>query len=57
MAKNAVWQDDYWLMLMQAYLQKPEGVKPLYSRTMVDLSLELHIAPQALQARMLQLAH
>lgn len=57
MAKNAVWQDDYWLMLMQAYLQKPEGVKPLYSRTMVDLSLELHIAPQALQARMLQLAN
>ena len=56
MAKKTVWQDDYWLMLMQAYLQKPEGPKPLYSRTMVNLSLELHIPPQALQARMLQLS-
>ena len=43
MAKNTVWQDDYWLLLMQIYLHKPVGVKPLYSREMVDLSVELHI--------------
>ena len=41
---------------MQAYLQRPVGVKPLYSRTMVELSLELHIAPEALQSRMQQIA-
>lgn len=56
MAKNTVWQDDYWLLLMQVYLHQPEGVKPLYSREMVELSLELHIAPQQLRARMEQIA-
>ena len=56
MAKKAVWHDDYWLLLMQAYLQRPVGVKPLYSKTMVDLSLELHIAPESLQTRMQQIA-
>lgn len=56
MARNGEWNDDYWLLLMQAYLTKPVGVKPLYSRQMVELSLELHVAPHALQARMMQLA-
>lgn len=56
MGRNVVWQDDYWLLLMQIYLQKPVGVKPLYHRKMVDLSIELHIPPQALQARMQQIA-
>lgn len=56
MAKNQLWNDDYWLLLMQTYLRRPVGVKPLYSREMVDLSMELHIAPQALQARMQQIA-
>ena len=56
MSKNAVWQDDNWLLLMQIYLQKPVGMKPLYNHAMVELSLELHIPPQALQARMAQLA-
>ena len=56
MAKKAVWHDDYWLLLMEAYLQRPVGVKPLYSKTMVDLSLELHIAPESLQTRMQQIA-
>ena len=41
MAKNARWIDEYWLLLMQLYLQKPVGVKPMYSRKMVDLSLDL----------------
>lgn len=56
MAKNTVWQDDYWLLLMQIYLHKPVGVKPLYSHEMVDLSVELHIAPQILRSRMQQIA-
>lgn len=56
MAKNQLWNDDYWLLLMQIYLHKPVGVKPLYSREMVDLSMELHIAPQFLRSRMMQIA-
>lgn len=56
MARKAIWHDDYWLLLMQLYLRKPVGVKPLYSREMVNLSMELHIAPQALQNRMQQIA-
>ena len=43
-------------MLMQLYLRKPVGLKPLYNREMVALSMELHIAPQALQSRMQQIA-
>lgn len=57
MARNAKWSDDYWLLLMQIYLQKPVGVKPMYSRKMVDLSLELHIAPNVLFARLCQIAN
>ena len=40
---------------MQLYLKKPEGVKPLYSRGMVNLSLELHIPPQFLYEQMFKL--
>ena len=40
------WQDDYWLLLMQLYLKKPVGMKPKYCRSLVELSLELHIAPE-----------
>ena len=57
MARNVKWSDDYWLLLMQIYLQKPVGIKPMYSRKMVDLSLELHIAPNILFARMCQIAN
>ncbi len=57
MAKNTKWSDDYWLLLMQIYLQKPVGIKPMYSRKMVNLSLELHIAPNILFARMCQIAN
>lgn len=57
MARNTNWSDDYWLLLMQIYLQKPVGIKPMYSRRMVDLSLELHIAPNILFARMCQIAN
>ena len=57
MAKNSKWQDEYWLLLMQLYLQKPTGIKPMYSKAMVDLSLELHIAPQQLFNKMCQIAN
>ena len=57
MAKDSKWQDEYWLLLMQIYLQKPVGLKPMYSRQMVGLSLELHIAPERLYNRMCQIAN
>lgn len=57
MAKKAIWQDDYWLLLLQIYLRKPVGLKPLYSRDMVDLSMELHIPPRFLFSRMCQIAN
>ncbi len=56
MVKRALWHDDYWLMLLHAYLSHPVGLKPLYSRIMVDLSLELHIPPHLLRKRMAQIA-
>ena len=31
MAKKSNWNDDYWLLVVQLYLRKPVGVKPLYS--------------------------
>lgn len=57
MTRKHVWHDDYWLMLMQAYLKKPTGMKPTYSRTMVELSMELHLPPQMLHKRMEQIAN
>ena len=57
MAKNQKWHDDYWLPLMQVYLRKPVGLKPMYSRGLVDLSLELHIAPQELYVRQCAIAN
>ena len=57
MAKNQLWNDDYWLLLMQLYLRKPVGVKAMYSREMVSLSLELHIAPQQLYQRQNDIAN
>ena len=57
MARDYKWQDEYWLPLMQIYLEKPVGVKPMYSRKMVDLSLELHVAPERLFNKMCQIAN
>lgn len=56
MAKKSVWKDDNWLLLLQLFLKRPAGIKPLYSRPMVDLAMELHIPPQALLKRMEQIA-
>ena len=57
MAKNAKWSDDYWLLLMQIYLQKPVGVKPMFHHKMVNLSLELHLPPSFLFNKMCQIAN
>ncbi len=57
MAKNTTWHDDDWLLLLQIYLRKPVGLKPQYSREMVDLSMELHIPPQVLFAKMCEIAN
>ena len=55
MARHPLWNDDYWLLLMQLYQKKPMGVKPLYSKGMVDLSLQLHIPPKYLHEQMFKL--
>ena len=55
MAKHPLWSDEYWLLLMQVYLKKPVGVKPLYSQELVSLALELHISPQFLYEQMFRL--
>ena len=55
MSRQSFWTDEYWLLLMQLYLRKPVGVKPMFSRRLVDLSLELHIRPQVLYEKMLRL--
>ena len=46
MANQSQWQEAYWLPLLQLYLRKPVGMKPLYSRLMIDLALELNVAPK-----------
>lgn len=55
MVKHSLWSDDYWLLLMQLYLKKPMGVKPLYSKALVGLALELHIPPGFLYEQMFKL--
>ena len=55
MARDYLWRDEYWLLLMQLYLKKPAGVKPLYSKPLVDLSIELHIPPKVLYEKMFRL--
>lgn len=52
MANHPLWQEEYWLPLMQLYLKKPVGVKTIYSRSMVELALELNIEPQFLYEQM-----
>ena len=51
------WIDDYWLLILQHYLRKPIGVKPMYSRDMVDLAIELHIHPSVLFGKMCAVAN
>ena len=55
MANNNLWTDSYWLLLMQACKKKPDEVKSPWSKTMVDLAIELHIHPKTLFEKMEQL--
>ena len=52
MANQSQWQEAYWLPLLQLYLRKPVGMKPLYSRPMIDLALELNVAHKQLYEQM-----
>ena len=54
---HPLWNDEYWLLLLQLYLKKPVGMKPLYSRQLVDLSLETHVPPRYLYNQMFRLRH
>ena len=49
---NTPWTDAYWLPLLQLYLKSPEGIKPLYSKPLVELGMKLHIHPSILYSRM-----
>ena len=55
MAKKSNWNDDYWLYVMQLYMSKPTGVKPLYSKAAVDLGMEIHFHPRDIRARQQQI--
>lgn len=55
MARNALWEERYWVLVIQLYMRKPMGVKPMYGRRTVNLALELHIPPQTIYERMLEL--
>lgn len=44
------------MLLLQLYLRKPMGIKPMYSRSVVELAMELHIHPRVLFNRMCQIA-
>lgn len=49
------WSDEYWPLLVKEYKRKPEGVKALYSKHMVELALRLHIQPQELHRKLMEL--
>lgn len=55
MARNQIWRDEYWVLLMQLYQKKPQGVKPMFDHAVVDLCLELHVSPQVVHQKMLEL--
>uniref|UniRef100_A0AB33JCE6 Uncharacterized protein n=1 Tax=Prevotella sp. GTC17259 TaxID=3236795 RepID=A0AB33JCE6_9BACT len=52
MTTHPLWEDTYWLILLQLYLKKPVGVKALYSKALVDVGMELHIHPAYLYQQM-----
>lgn len=56
MANNSsLWQDDYWILLIQLFQRKPSGVKPMYSKPMIELCLELHLEPAFVYDKMFAL--
>lgn len=55
MTTHNLWSHECWLPLLRLYLKRPEGVKPMFSRDMVELSLELHVPPHYLYGQMFRL--
>lgn len=55
MANHPAWQEEYWLLLLRVYLQKPVGIKSCYSPKMVELALNIGLHPQLLHQKMEQL--
>lgn len=55
MVTLSLWQEEYWILLMQLYMKKPVGVKALYSKPLIDLSLELHIEPAYLYQQLFRI--
>lgn len=49
------WNDEMWILVLQLLKQKPQGIKPMYSRQTVALALELHITPEEIYRRMFML--
>ena len=39
------WTEEYWPLVIELYMEKPVGIKAMYSRKTVALALELHIHP------------
>lgn len=52
MAKHPLWNDEYRILLLAIYLQKPVGVKSPHSRQLVELALQLHVPPKTLHKEM-----
>lgn len=52
MAEHPLWNDDYWILVMQLYMRKPMGMKAMYARATVNLCLELHIPPEIIYEKM-----
>lgn len=55
MARRPIWHDDYWLLLIKLFLKRPQGVKRLYSKDLVDVALELHLHPTYIHRKLMQL--
>lgn len=50
-----MWNDELWPLVIELFMKKPAGIKPIYSRDTVRLALELHVHPQELYQKMFQL--
>ena len=37
MATHPLWNDDYWLLVLQLYLKRPTGVKAVYALSLIHI--------------------
>lgn len=54
-ATHPLWNDDYWLPVMQLFMRRPAGVKAMYAPATVELALSLHVPPEHIYGRMFAL--